>query len=124
MPKTCTKCHETKPLGAFSRDAQMTDGRGSHCRACRAAASRQYWRRLGSPPSEEMLDEMLARAQRAIAAGMWRGPEAIRAYRLFREAVAWFVPVNLPAEEPTESAPRCTCPSWPCPRHAEEVQAA
>lgn len=32
--KTCTKCHETKAVELFSRDAKCRDGRSSWCRAC------------------------------------------------------------------------------------------
>ena len=32
--KTCTKCGETKPLDAFSRNRRASDGRRPSCRAC------------------------------------------------------------------------------------------
>lgn len=34
--KTCSKCHETKPLGAFTRDRQRHDGLSPWCRSCHA----------------------------------------------------------------------------------------
>lgn len=32
--KICTKCGETKPLDAFSRNRRASDGRRTSCRAC------------------------------------------------------------------------------------------
>jgi hypothetical protein len=40
--KTCTKCHQPKPLVAFPPRRTMRDGRDSHCRACATAATRRW----------------------------------------------------------------------------------
>ncbi len=32
--KTCSKCQEEKPLGAFTRDRQRADGLSPWCRTC------------------------------------------------------------------------------------------
>ncbi len=37
--KCCTKCAEVQPLDAFGPDKKASDGRASHCRACRRAAN-------------------------------------------------------------------------------------
>lgn len=34
MTKTCTKCHETKPVAEFSKCARARDGLKSQCKAC------------------------------------------------------------------------------------------
>jgi hypothetical protein len=43
--KYCLWCEQHKPLGAFSPDRRMSDGRHSYCKACRAELQRQRWRR-------------------------------------------------------------------------------
>lgn len=40
--KVCTKCGESKPLPAFSKDASRPDGLRNQCRDCRRAADRNY----------------------------------------------------------------------------------
>lgn len=40
--KTCTKCHETKPLDEFVGDSRREHGKGSHCKACRRSEKRAY----------------------------------------------------------------------------------
>lgn len=37
--KKCTKCGEEKPLDGFHKKTASSDGRASHCKACRA----RYW---------------------------------------------------------------------------------
>lgn len=39
--KSCTKCHETKPLDAFPVDTKMKSGRDSWCRKCRSKSVTQ-----------------------------------------------------------------------------------
>jgi hypothetical protein len=34
--KTCSKCQQEKPLGAFTRDRQRADGLSPWCRLCHA----------------------------------------------------------------------------------------
>lgn len=41
--KRCSKCGETKPLGAFNRDKSRTDGRQSTCRSCKRAICAKYY---------------------------------------------------------------------------------
>lgn len=40
--KQCSRCGLTKPLDQFSKDKNRSDGRGSHCRECRAAYYRRH----------------------------------------------------------------------------------
>jgi 5-methylcytosine-specific restriction endonuclease McrA len=42
IEKTCTKCGETKPLGAFSRDRSRRDGLQPWCKSCKAASNAAY----------------------------------------------------------------------------------
>lgn len=41
--KTCTKCKETKPISAFSKDKSRKDGRTPGCRDCRKAYDQQRY---------------------------------------------------------------------------------
>src|SRR5690625_995022 len=51
--KACTKCGETKPFDAFSRDASKRDGRASHCADCNARRVREAkWKKAGIPESD------------------------------------------------------------------------
>lgn len=43
VSQTCSKCAETKLAAEFYRDAKMRSGLNSHCKACRRAASSQYF---------------------------------------------------------------------------------
>lgn len=42
--KTCSRCHESKPVGEFSREAARShlDGRHNYCKSCVAAYLREY----------------------------------------------------------------------------------
>ncbi len=40
--KTCTHCHEVKPLEQFRPMHKMNDGRSSWCAVCHTAASRDW----------------------------------------------------------------------------------
>ncbi len=40
--KTCTNCNETKPPELFSACRKNPDGKQYHCKACNAAAHREY----------------------------------------------------------------------------------
>lgn len=42
ITKLCSRCNEIKPSVEFRLDAQMRDGLGSHCRACRNATNREW----------------------------------------------------------------------------------
>jgi hypothetical protein len=44
MEKECTKCHETKPLEAFNKQAQGKYGHASTCRDCAKAWKAEYRR--------------------------------------------------------------------------------
>lgn len=57
--KRCSKCKETKPVSAFSKNKAMRDGYGNWCKACRGIyhnseeakiKRRDYMRRLRSTP--------------------------------------------------------------------------
>lgn len=41
--KTCTKCGIERPLDAYGRDRQKSDGLTSHCKACKRAAKAKYY---------------------------------------------------------------------------------
>ena len=41
--KPCTRCHRTKPLAEFSRDARTKDGRHALCKECRNAHARSHY---------------------------------------------------------------------------------
>lgn len=41
--KTCSTCHESKPLNAFHRNDDAPDGRKSRCKECRAVYSARYY---------------------------------------------------------------------------------
>lgn len=60
--KTCTKCHQSKPLAEFPPDNRRKGGRQSQCRKCKAKD--QAERR-----SEQTAEEK-AEAQAAYRAGM------------------------------------------------------
>jgi len=38
--KTCTKCHQPKPLGEFRRYNRTRDGLDTQCRSCRQAKAK------------------------------------------------------------------------------------
>lgn len=40
--KTCSKCHESKHVDDFGKDASKSDGRTSFCRACKAQSNLTY----------------------------------------------------------------------------------
>jgi 5-methylcytosine-specific restriction endonuclease McrA len=42
MLKTCTKCHEVKPLSEFSKDVSSRDGKQHRCKECAKVAHRNY----------------------------------------------------------------------------------
>lgn len=42
--KTCTKCHETKPLGEFHNNKSRKDGKASHCKECKKEADKKSHR--------------------------------------------------------------------------------
>ena len=49
--KTCTHCHEVKPLTEFPSDKRARDGRGSRCCACKARREREArWAKKNIPP--------------------------------------------------------------------------
>lgn len=50
MTKTCTRCHQTKPLEAFHRASSGKYGRNSQCRDCINASKRAAARSLASLP--------------------------------------------------------------------------
>ena len=56
MPKTCTKCGETKPLDGFHRNKGGVDGRHSRCKECVREDLRRYY--------EENRDKKLEYARR------------------------------------------------------------
>lgn len=73
----------------------------------------------------EEFQELLEAAQRAMTEGYWRGPVAIRAYARCLSALRMFDIILAFDEEVVDrEAPRCTCPTWPCPRHRDEVARA
>ena len=73
----------------------------------------------------EEFQELLEAAQAAVSEGYWRGPMAIRAYSRCLTALRMFDIVRDFDEEAVDrEAPRCTCPTWPCPRHRDEVARA
>ncbi len=41
--KTCTKCHETKPLTEFHRDSGKKDGLRNDCKACAVMRSKAHY---------------------------------------------------------------------------------
>jgi hypothetical protein len=47
MEKTCTKCHETKPLSEFFKDARNTGpkglGVGANCKSCNKKKKRKWY---------------------------------------------------------------------------------
>lgn len=43
--KTCTKCRESKPLSAFSRNRHAPDGLQWHCKTCMGAVSKRWQQR-------------------------------------------------------------------------------
>lgn len=79
--KTCTKCGETKPLDAFSRDRRRKDGRLARCKPCRHAdhaASRKvygydkarYWKNPSGERERHLIRKYgvsLARYQEMLA---------------------------------------------------------
>lgn len=46
--KTCTKCKENKPVGAFSKRSTSVDGLQHHCKACKSAYQQANPRRKAS----------------------------------------------------------------------------
>jgi hypothetical protein len=51
--KTCRRCRKAKPVSEFHRNVSRSDGRASHCKACRALwkskaapEKRQHWYKL------------------------------------------------------------------------------
>lgn len=73
----------------------------------------------------EELQELLQAAQAAATEGYWRGPVAIRAYsRLLTSLRMFDIVLAFDEEVVDREAPRCTCPTWPCPRHRDEVARA
>jgi hypothetical protein len=67
--KECTNCHKVKPLTDFPEEKRRKDGRGSHCKVCRAEA--QAGRRADVPA------ETKADAQAAYRAGIKKGVCAV-----------------------------------------------
>jgi NMD protein affecting ribosome stability and mRNA decay len=43
--KTCSRCHQEKPLSEFYRQVTSPSGRGSYCKPCSAAQKSDYWNR-------------------------------------------------------------------------------
>lgn len=45
--KTCTGCHEEKPIEEFSLDRKLSDGHNTRCKACVSRYMRARYERLG-----------------------------------------------------------------------------
>lgn len=45
MTKTCTKCHEAKPVSEFYPHRRMKDGYFTHCKTCVRLQQADYQRR-------------------------------------------------------------------------------
>ena len=73
MPKTCTKCGETKSLDDFHRNKGGVDGRHSHCKECRRERKRRYY--------EENRDKELEYARRYHEGNRDKVREYKRRYR-------------------------------------------
>ena len=86
--KTCTKCHQEKPVASFVRDRRAKTGFTSRCKACDLARNQKYRtenpekRRISSRNSElkrlygltpEMYDALLSR-QGGVCAGCGLSP--------------------------------------------------
>jgi hypothetical protein len=127
--KTCIHCKAVKPLDSFRAAERTLDGHRNVCRACQSAREKENKTGKPRPPTtpDERMAALLARAHNALTTGMWRGPEAIRAYRELREAFEWYALAEDVDEEDAidHTARPCSCGILsPCPRHAEEVAAA
>lgn len=139
--KTCSGCGETKPIEQFSRSKRNPDGHEYACKTCRGArlklmragqrkaAVAHRWKRMVQSPTVSgatllaAVDELLSAAREARSSGMWRGRDAIRAYKRLGDALDIFHrdgSYKRVAIDP--KSPPCICPDWPCPRHAPEVE--
>lgn len=136
--KICARCNEMKDASAFCIDKKSPDSLTSWCKPCKADHERQRKRahalsRLNRPSLERFtreyllveLERLAEAAREARSLGMWRGRSAIRAYRDLGSVLD---EIHLESPEREDAMDRdaapCSCPSWPCPRHAEEVQTA
>ena len=71
--KKCTKCGEVRALDAFGLNCKASDGRQSHCKVCRTAATRKW--RTDNPEKKRAADckYRLANSEKCRATGRkWR----------------------------------------------------
>lgn len=140
--KHCPRCNAHRPKALFSPRPHHKDGLSSYCKPCInewQAEKREgqiierdadlAWTRTDKAVLVARVTKLLAAARNARREGMWRGREAIRAYKDLGLALDGFRNANdrrlVPSDAIVVAIPDCTCPeSWPCPRHAPEVQAA
>lgn len=69
--KTCSGCHETKPLDGFNRNRTKRDGRMSICRPCDNARTRSYHAWYEREHGESYVDAWLRGYQETRGVSYW-----------------------------------------------------
>ena len=64
--KTCTKCHEAKPLESFRLDQRGKGGYSARCKSCVAESRREFY----AIQREHRLRPRRAREARVLAGGI------------------------------------------------------
>jgi len=75
--KRCPRCGEVKALDEFHRDSTHSDGRTSHCKACRKAGPPEWYRRY----KKRNHGRILTRRRELDAIGLWKNRLRVLRYR-------------------------------------------
>jgi hypothetical protein len=100
--KECSLCHDPKPIGDYGTNRRTPDLHDYYCKDCRASKAKrlyharkvekkaQRWTRLRGDTLLTAVAELLEACAEARHCGLWRGREAIRAYKRLGDALDEF----------------------------------